>query len=190
MQNWFWASASYMWAALGLFWLISALSAKRAIQRQSVESRITQTLPVAAGFYLLFARGIWPRWLQLRFVQDSQFVLWLGLAVTFLGIAFAVWARFWIGRNWSGIVTVKENHELIQTGPYSLVRHPIYSGFLLAFLGTALIQGEARALLGFPLVVLGWGMKLRMEERFMTQQFGNTYEDYKRRVKALVPFVV
>lgn len=190
MQNWFLVSASYIWAALGLFWLISALAAKRAVRRQSIESRITQTLPVAAGFYLLFARGIWPWWLQQRFVQDSRFILWLGLALTFLGITFAMWARLWIGRNWSGTVTVKENHELIQTGPYSLVRHPIYSGFLLAFFGTALIHGEVRALLGFPLVVLGWGMKLRMEENFMTQQFGKTYVDYKKRVKALVPFVV
>lgn len=190
MQNWFFISASYLWAALGLFWLINAFTAKRALRKQSVESRIVQTLPVATGFYLLFVRGIWPWWLRQRFVNESQVILWLGLVVTFLGIAFAVWARLWIGRNWSGTVTVKENHELIQSGPYSLVRHPIYSGFLLAFLGTALIHGEVRALLGFALVVLGWGMKLRMEETFMTAQFGNSYSDYKKRVKALVPYVI
>lgn len=85
---------------------------------------------------------------------------------------------------------IKEEHELIQTGPYSIVRHPIYSGFLLAILGTALVQGEFRSLLALPVAVLGWALKLRLEESFMAQQFGNAYLDYKRRVKALVPFVV
>jgi len=153
-------------------------------------SRIVQAIPVIAGFYLLLVRGRWPGWLSRQIFPDSPAALRIGLALTFAGIAFAVWARLWIGRNWSGTVTLKENHELVQTGPYSLVRHPIYSGFLLAFLGTAIVQGELRALLGFPLVVLGWWLKLRMEEAFMSEQFGNAYLEYKRRVKALVPFVV
>jgi protein-S-isoprenylcysteine O-methyltransferase Ste14 len=116
--------------------------------------------------------------------------MWTGLVLTALGIGFTIWARLWIGGNWSGTITIKEEHELIQNGPYAIVRHPIYSGFLMALLGTAIVQGEVRALLGFPLAVLGWGLKLRMEESFMTQQFGSAYLDYKRRVKALVPFVV
>jgi protein-S-isoprenylcysteine O-methyltransferase Ste14 len=116
--------------------------------------------------------------------------MWTGLVITAMGIAFSVWARLWIGRNWSGTVTIKEQHELIQNGPYGLVRHPIYSGFLLAFLGTAITVGELHGLMGFPMVVLGWGLKARLEESFMTQQFGPAYLDYKRRVKSLVPFVV
>jgi len=96
----------------------------------------------------------------------------------------------WIGRNWSGRVTIKQQHELIQDGPYSLVRHPIYSGFLLALLGTAMVRGELHGLIGFALAALGWTFKLRTEEAFLAQQFGNAYLDYKQRVKALVPFVV
>jgi protein-S-isoprenylcysteine O-methyltransferase Ste14 len=190
MRGWFLASVGYLWGGLGVFWLIGALTAKRAVRRQSVGSRIVQTIPVTAGFCLLFARARWPWWLSRQVFPDSPLTLWIGWALTFAGIVFAVWARLWIGRNWSGTVTVKENHELVQTGPYSLVRHPIYSGFLLAFVGTAIVQGELRALLGFPLAVLGWWLKLRMEEAFMSEQFGNAYSEYKQRVKALVPFVV
>src|SRR5262249_13239381 len=110
--------------------------------------------------------------------------------LTLAGIGFSIWARLFLGRNWSGRVTIKEQHELIQSGPYSIVRHPIYSGFLLAILGTALVQGHLRSLLALPLAALGWSLKLRLEESFMAHQFGSAYLDYKRRVKALVPFVV
>src|SRR5215469_12550245 len=190
MRDDFPVAAAYLWVALWIFWLATALFVKRSIRRQSPGSQIAQSLPVIAGFYFLFGSGMWPHWLRLRFVPVSPVWTRTGLVITAMGIALAVWARLWIGRNWSGTVTIKERHELIQNGPYGLVRHPIYSGFLLAFLGTAIIVGELHGLMGFLMVVLGWGLKARLEESFMTQQFGAAYLDYKRRVKALVPFVV
>jgi len=184
-------TASYLWIGLWLVWLVSALAAKRTVQRQSPGSRIVQAIPITAAFFLLFGRRMWPLWLHLRFFPASHITMvWLGLALTAAGLAFAVWARLWIGNNWSGTVTIKEQHELIQGGPYALVRHPIYTGLLLAFLGTAVAYGEIRGLAGFLLAVLGFSLKLRTEESFMIQQFGDAYLDYKRRVKALVPFVV
>jgi protein-S-isoprenylcysteine O-methyltransferase Ste14 len=183
--------AFYLWIGLWLVWLVSALAAKRTVQRQSPGSRLAQAIPIIAAFSLLFGRRMWPLWLRRRlFPASDTELVWLGLALTAAGIAFAVWARLWIGPNWSGTVTIKEQHELIQGGPYRLVRHPIYTGFLLAFLGTALTYGEIRGLAGFLLAVLGFTLKLRTEESFMVQQFGDKYLDYKRRVKALVPFVV
>ena len=183
--------AGYLWLALGILWLVMALTAKRTARTQSPGSRILQITPEILAFTLLFARVPWPQWLRWRFVPESSIAIaWAGLALTAAGIGFAIWARLFLGRNWSGRVTVKERHELIQTGPYSIVRHPIYSGFLLAILGTALVQGQLRSLLALPIAALGWGFKLRLEESFMAQQFGNAYLDYKRRVKALVPFVV
>ena len=184
-------TAFYLWIGLWLVWLVSALAAKRTVQRQSPGSRIAQAVPITAAFFLLFGRRMWPVWLHRRFFPASDITMvWMGLALTATGLAFAIWARLWIGTNWSGTVTIKEQHELIQGGPYALVRHPIYTGFLLAFLGTALAYGEIRGLAGFPLAVLGFSLKLRTEESFMAQQFGDAYLDYKRRVKALVPFVV
>jgi len=190
MQPWLLNIAGILWSVLGLVWLISALAAKRVVRRQSVASRVIQASPVAAGFFLLFTHTTLPWWLSQALLPDSAPVLWIGLALTAAGIAFAIWARAWIGRNWSGTVTIKEQHELIQSGPYAWVRHPIYSGFLLAFVGTALIQGQLRGLLGFFLVLLGFTLKLRLEENFMAEQFGNAYSDYKKRVRALVPYVI
>jgi protein-S-isoprenylcysteine O-methyltransferase Ste14 len=117
-------------------------------------------------------------------------IAWTGLALTVIGCAFAIWARLSLGRNWSGTVTVKEGHQLMRRGPYAVVRHPIYSGGLLALLGTALVVGELRGLLGVALAFLGWGTKLRLEEAFMSEQFGAEYTRYRREVKALIPFVL
>jgi protein-S-isoprenylcysteine O-methyltransferase Ste14 len=94
-----------------------------------------------------------------------------------------------LGGNWSGAVTVKEGHTLICRGPYTIVRHPIYSGLLLALLGVALIIGEVRGLLGVGVLFLSYWLKSRMEERFMLEQFGAGYRQYQQRVKALIPHV-
>jgi protein-S-isoprenylcysteine O-methyltransferase len=104
-------------------------------------------------------------------------------------MAFTLWARFFLGRNWSGTVTVKVNHELIRGGPYGTVRHPIYMGLSLAFLGTAIGFGELRGLVGLPILVFGWKYKANVEERFMIGQFGAQYERYRREVKGLIPFI-
>lgn len=191
MQNLLRDCADYLWLSLAIVWLVGAITAKRTARTQSPGSRLLQLIPEVAAFFLLFGRDIWPRWLRWRFVPEQAVApVWIGLALMVAGIAFAIWARLWIGRNWSGRVTIKEEHELIQNGPYAIVRHPIYSGILLAVLGTAWVHGEVRGLLALLLAALGWGFKLRTEEAFMAQQFGSAYLDYKRRVKALVPFVL
>ena len=191
MQDFLRECADYLWLALGIVWLLGAITAKRSARTQSPGSRLLQIMPEIAAFFLLFGRFMWPHWLRWRFVGEQALATaWVGLALTVAGIALAIWARLWIGRNWSGRVTIKEQHELIQNGPYAIVRHPIYAGLLLAILGTAIVHGELRGLLALPLAALGWAWKLRMEEAFMAQQFGSAYLDYKRRVKALIPFVV
>jgi protein-S-isoprenylcysteine O-methyltransferase len=102
---------------------------------------------------------------------------------------FSVWARFHIGRNWSPQIEIKEDHQLIGNGPYAVVRHPIYSGFMLATLGTAIAFGELSGLLSFMLIVTAWGYKAGLEERAMLEQFGAEYERYRQKVKGLIPFV-
>jgi protein-S-isoprenylcysteine O-methyltransferase len=181
----------YAWITFFLVWVISALKVKASVKRQSIASRLEQGLPVTTAFCLIFSPNMWPHWLRLRFFSQSDTALvWIGVALTALGMGFATLARLWIGTNWSGTITIKDRHELVQGGPYRIVRHPIYAGMLLAYLGTAIVHGEIRGLIGLLLLALGFGLKLRMEEAFMIQQFGSAYNDYKQRVKALVPFLI
>ena len=112
-----------------------------------------------------------------------------GAALTLTGTVFAIIARFTIGKNWSSRVTVKENHELMQSGPYSIVRHPIYAGFLLAILGTAIAFGQIQNFVAFFLALLGWKAKSLGEEKLMRDHFGEQYSDYRGRVKGLIPLV-
>ena len=90
--------------------------------------------------------------------------------------------RAWLGRNWSAEVTVKHDHELVRSGPYALVRHPIYTGLLLALIGTALGVGNGRALIGLVLIVAALLRKVAIEERFMSEQFGDAYARYRAEV--------
>ena len=122
---------------------------------------------------------LWPR---------SFALYWTGVALLAAGLLFAVWARVHLGRNWSGAVTVKEGHELIRTGPYKLTRHPIYSGLLLAVIGTAITSGTLRAWVGVVIIAIAFAVKVRAEERFMRETFPGEYERYCEEVPALVPF--
>ena len=141
------------------------------------------------AYFLIFDPETGVGFLGWRFLPRSEIISWICVAITLAGLLFAVWARLLIGRNWSSDVTVKEDHQLMRTGPYALVRHPIYAGLLLGMLGTALEAGEIRGLIGVALATIAWWTKLIMEEQFMTEQFGAEYASYKREVKALVPFI-
>jgi protein-S-isoprenylcysteine O-methyltransferase Ste14 len=179
----------WAWMAIGLIWLALAFTNKRTARRQDAGTLILHILVLGLAFDLIFSdffrRGV----LGWRFVAELDAIGFGGFAITTAGIAFAIWARLYIGRNWSGTVTVKQDHELVREGPYSLVRHPIYSGLSLALLGTALVVGEVRCLLAFALVVFEFKRKSLLEERFMIEQFGAQYVQYRREVKSLVPFV-
>ena len=179
----------YLWLVGLVVWVIGAFRTKRTTRRQSRSSRWLQAalaiLAVEIGFARPFASGC----LGQPFISASAAAQYAGVALTAAGVAFAIWARLVLGSNWSGIVTVKEGHTLMDRGPYAIVRHPIYSGVLLAYIGTAIVFGEVRVLIAFVFVLALILSKIAIEERFMTQEFGVQYSEYKQRVKALIPFV-
>jgi protein-S-isoprenylcysteine O-methyltransferase Ste14 len=180
----------WVWAAVGFFWLAGMLASKRAVRRQSAASCLTQIAVMVAAFALLFSSQLGVGPLGWRFLPESPAIAWTGLALTVAGCAFAVWARAMLGGNWSGTVTVKHDHQLIRRGPYAIVRHPIYSGGLLALVGTAIARREVRGLLGVALAFVGWGMKYRLEEAFMAGEFPAEYVRYRHEVRAaLIPYV-
>lgn len=178
---------AYLWMVFWVFWLLAALRIKRASERVDLVHRFYYTLPVALGYYLMFGREVDVPWFEYRFVPRTTPMAVAAIVVTIAGMAFAVWARVYLGSNWSSAPQIKEKHELIRSGPYRLVRHPIYTGILLAMAGTALANGKVRGALAVVLCWMGWEIKYRMEEKFMAQAFGAEYEDYRRSTAALFP---
>lgn len=106
------------------------------------------------------------------------------------GLAFAIWARVVIGRNWSGAVTLKEDHQLVERGPYRLVRHPIYTGILSMCVATAIVLGHLAGSIGVAIVFVSFWIKLIREEKVMLNRFPDKYAAYRQRVKRLIPFVL
>ena len=145
-------------------------------------------LPLTLAAGLLWSERVPGPFLDERLFPWAPWEFWVAASVTTAGMLFTVWARVHLGRNWSGIVTIKHDHELITDGPYAMVRHPIYTGLLVAFIGSAMARGEWRGVLA--VLIAWWALwrKLRLEERWMAERFGRQYEAYCRRVPALVPF--
>ena len=110
-----------------------------------------------------------------------------GIAAQALSLALMIWSRRHLGRNWSGEISKKENHELVRSGPYRALRHPIYTGMLGMYLGTAMVAGRLHALLGFVLAAIAYVGKIPMEEKNMRELFGADYDEYARKSWALVP---
>jgi len=177
----------YLWSAFFVIWLLWAFATKRTQTRESFSSRIPYVIFTVAAFYAMFSHDLSYGWLRLRLLPRDSRIENLGIAVTAAGLLFAIWARAHLGRNWSGNVTVKVGHQLIRSGPYHWVRHPIYSGIILAMLGTAINKGQLRGLVAVVLLWIGFTMKSRIEERFMVTTFGPEYEEYSRTTGAILP---
>jgi protein-S-isoprenylcysteine O-methyltransferase Ste14 len=180
------------WGAVLAYWAWSAHRAKRTEQIEPRALRLlAYWLPLAIAFSLL-GPGEWfgDSVLREQFVPHSLPVYGIGLASCVAGAALAIWSRWLLGSNWSSVVALKQDHELIEAGPYRHVRHPIYSGLLLLFLGNALMVGDWRGLLAVAIVAASFWRKLRVEEAWLTQRFGEHYRDYLGRTRALVPGVL
>lgn len=181
---------SGLWLGWALYWLIAALNAKTTQRREPRASRLMFTVPALIAAFLLMSSRSAGAFLSGRFLPDSELTLDLGIALLAAGLAFSVWARVHLGRNWSGTVTIKQEHELIRTGPYRFVRHPIYTGLLLGFVGTAIARGEWRGLVAVAILLAAVWRKAMVEERFMVEHFGDAYARYRAEVRALIPFVL
>ncbi|HTJ04247.1 MAG TPA: isoprenylcysteine carboxylmethyltransferase family protein [Caldimonas sp.] len=179
-----------LWLCWIAYWTAASLAVKPSARRETMLSRLLHLAPLAIAVLLIWGPSPQLGALRARFVPPSPAVEWTGAVLVAAGLAFAVWARIHLGANWSGIVTVKRGHELVTGGPYAIVRHPIYTGLVLAFVGSAIALGELRGVLAVAVVAASLWRKLRLEERWMAEQFGADYERYRRRVRALVPFVL
>lgn len=183
----------YCWIALGILWTIGLLFSKQTARRQPIGARLFHVALASLGFGLLGSRWFHIGWLGASFLPGSgpaqRTAQTIGLVLTIVGCLFAAWARIALGANWSGAATVKAGHELVTEGPYSLARHPIYTGLLTAVAGTSLVIGEWRSIVGIIVIFIALAAKISQEERLMLQEFPDAYAQYRRRVRALIPGV-
>ena len=181
-----------IWVVWLIVWFVWARNVKVTVRKQSTVPRLLNTALLSCAAALLWARQVAVLGLARRVLPASQWRLWAaaGAALTLVGMLFMVWARIHLGRNWSGVASIKADHELITGGPYRWVRHPIYSGLALAFIGTAMAVGQWRAVLAVMLALIAIAHRIIVEERFMREQFGSVYDAYAHRVRALVPGLV
>jgi protein-S-isoprenylcysteine O-methyltransferase Ste14 len=177
----------WCWLVMAGVWLVMSFWRKSVKKRETAEERIRHIAPMLIGFWLLFGRTWIVGWLEQIVIPRTEGVLWAGVALAALGVAISIWARLTLGSNWSGVVTLKEDHELIREGPYRWVRHPIYTGMLTSFAGTALVAGRVRGWVGLAVVLVTFYFKARREERFLRQEFGAGFEEHARSTGMFLP---
>jgi protein-S-isoprenylcysteine O-methyltransferase Ste14 len=187
------------WWIWAITWIAASLWANRTVKRPGIGREWIYRVIALAGFYFLLGgilktednHLVWSRWPGV--MGDAAYapipVAWAMVAITFLGFAFAWWARIHLGRLWSGSITRKEGHHVVDTGPYAIVRHPIYTGILLSAVASAIVIAQVHAYLGALLLIIGYWLKARLEERWLREELGpQDYDAYRRRVPMLVPF--
>jgi protein-S-isoprenylcysteine O-methyltransferase Ste14 len=176
------ASAA-IWIFFGIYWEIAAKNAAREKSSESSASRGLHVFMANVALLLLF---IPVPGLTRRYLPAPQVFVPIGLTLQICALLLAIWARRHLGRNWSGKITIKEDHELVQSGPYRFVRHPIYTALLGMYAATALVSGEWHALLGFTLAAFAYWRKIRMEEANLAIAFGASWADYRRTTRPLL----
>jgi len=179
--------SSKIWFVWCIVWLLMAAWSKPSKRREFPWQRLEHVIPLVIGFLLIYNHRFAWNFLADRIIPQNDAITIIGLLLTLGGLVFAVWARVALGANWSGTVTIKSGHNLIRRGPYRWIRHPIYTGILLSFLGTILLQGEVRAFLGFVFVLLALYRKAKREERFLSEEFGENFAEHAKHTGMFLP---
>jgi protein-S-isoprenylcysteine O-methyltransferase Ste14 len=177
------------WCVLLVVWIAGHFGNKPTLARPKKGTFLGTTAFLIASYFLLLATH-YPGWLELPLTPQTAVLGILGDGLCIGGALFAIWARVVLGSNWSGFTaTIKQDHELVQRGPYALIRHPIYTGLLLAMIGMALTKGVLASYIGVLLGLTAFLVRIPIEEWMMIERFPNGYSAYQMRVKRLLPFV-
>lgn len=177
------------WYVFAAYWGLTALTVKRAKVTEKSADRLATLAVMVTAFVLLFYE--WPSTgpLRLHFAPAERWIVWFGVAITTLGVVLAIWARRCLGEYWSARVTLKQDHQLIRSGPYRYVRHPIYTGMLLGAVGRAITIGEWRGVLAVALILVAHSRKALREQRMLAGEFGEEYARYCGETGFLFPRV-
>jgi protein-S-isoprenylcysteine O-methyltransferase Ste14 len=187
--NGYTAFCAACWICLFSYWWVKSRTVKDNTYSQASASRMVYLFFVVLSFALVFAPFLSIGPLGYPLFPQTEISGLTGTVICLCGVSFAIWARAILGNNWSGKITLKKDHELIQTGPYRLARHPIYTGLIFAMLGTAITVGEVRGGISVIIMACGFAYKIKTEEPLLLKQFPSEYPAYKKKVKALIPYV-
>ena len=179
-------SIPILWLLWLAYWLIEARNTARTQKSETFLTAVLYRGATVVGILLIFGfrrplTRLWP---------VSVPLLCVAVILMVCGFSFTIWARRHLGRYWSATVTLKEGHKVIESGPYGLVRHPIYSGLLLSMAATVMTIGTWQSVCGYAALVAALIFKLATEERLLTANLGEAYKEYQKRVKALIPGVI
>ena len=177
----------WAWVIFGLYWLMAARSQKAARTSESPIYRVLRLLLLVVTFTLLFARWTAVGFLGRHFLGESPALAYGGFALAVAGMAIATWARISLGQYWSDKVVLKIDHQLIRSGPYARLRHPIYSGVLLGVAGTALVVNEWRGALALLLLLTNYAVKANREDAILSGAFPEQFSEHRRRAGFLLP---
>jgi protein-S-isoprenylcysteine O-methyltransferase Ste14 len=189
MFDWRYWLVVVAWIVWDGYWILSARGVKRAASKEPWTSRGPVVLGLVLSPTLLLAPGWFGNFMGQRFLPQDDLIYVLGILLLAFGVYWAFWARHTLGSNWSGRVTIKQDHELVTVGPYRFVRHPIYTGVMFAFLGSAIALGRVGGLFALGIMLAIFFYKMRLEEKVLDQHFGNKYADYRKITKTLIPLV-
>jgi protein-S-isoprenylcysteine O-methyltransferase Ste14 len=178
------------WVIFVWYWIVSAVGGKKVAERQSAWFALSHRIFVGLWWWLMVLNDPLPAPLRVRVLPDADWLLATGAAICVLGLVVTIWARRTLAGNWSSDVTFKQGHQLVRTGPYRFVRHPIYTGLLVMAAGSAVNIGQVRGWVGFVLLGIGFWIKLSQEERLLLRHFPEEYAPYRKQVKALVPWLL
>ena len=177
----------FPWIVFVIYWIARAFNTRATRENEPLSSRLGVLIVEVLGYLLIFNGYTGIGFLGMLVLPRTFAGAILGIVFTWAGIGLAIWARHHLAENWSARVTIKEDHQLIRTGPYTHLRHPIYSGLILATLGSVVAIDKWRCVLGLCLVVGGYWFKARKEEAMLSQQFGESFGEHKRLTGFLFP---
>lgn len=185
----YWEITSVCWLVFWIYWSFGAPQKRPSRRKVSRTFTVFNTGLLYLGFLLVWLGRSVLGLLRLLVVPQAIPIDVTGTVFVILGVAFAIWSRHSLSKNWSGEVAIIQGQQFTRRGPYTIVRHPIYAGMLLALFGTALVASTVGSLLGFALAILSLHQKAYIEEQFLLVEFGEPYATYQREVKFLIPFV-
>ena len=178
------------WAMLVVIWVVASFGTKKTASVTHKGEQIVAFIIMCIGFGLIFNRQTLPWGLSYYLLHPAAQSSLLGDVFALSGVVFAIWARIALGKNWSGVAaTIKKDHQLVESGPYAYVRHPIYGGFLTAAIGTAFTIGTVASFLAVIFLFTAFTIRIRREEEMLTLQFPDKYPAYMTRTKALIPYL-